>query len=157
MGEPPAVARPVANLPTGASWLGRLARWPGVTAWLASDRPRGRDAVIDPGDRFTRAILEALGKPDEAPGRNLAACLKDLQQDPKLMLQGFRTLGGVPPSLGLRKDQLGRRDAEPEPELVLQLGHADKTTALTATADGRMILSASQDSTIRAGRRRTAR
>jgi WD40 repeat protein/uncharacterized caspase-like protein len=149
MGEQPAADRPVANLPSGVNWLGRLARWPGITAWLASDRPRGQDGVNDPGDRFTRALLEALGPPDEAPGRNLAACLKDLQQDTRLMRQGFRTLGGVPPSLGLRKVQFGRRDAEPEPELVLQLGHGDKTTALATTADGRLVLSASQDSTVR--------
>src|SRR5581483_7014178 len=33
-GEPPAGAGP-----SGRDWLARLARWPGVTAWLASDRP----------------------------------------------------------------------------------------------------------------------
>ena len=38
---PPAsrTGRTPASVPTGMDWLGRLARWPGITAWLASDRP----------------------------------------------------------------------------------------------------------------------
>ena len=39
---PPPIARPINTPnPTGQDWLRRLARWPGVTAWLAADRPLG--------------------------------------------------------------------------------------------------------------------
>ena len=65
------------------------------------------------------------------------------------MRQGFRSIGGVPPSLSLWKDQFGTQNAEPKPELVLQTGHSDKLTGVAATADGRLIITASIDSTVR--------
>ena len=39
--------------------------------------------------------------------------------------------------------------AEPRPELVIQAGHADKVTAMAFPADGRLIVTAAMDSTIR--------
>ena len=65
------------------------------------------------------------------------------------MRQGFRSIGGVPPSLSLWKDQFGSQNAEPMPELVLQVGHSDKLTGVAAPADGRLIITASLDSTVR--------
>ncbi len=141
--------RAPASTPTGTNWIGRLARWPGITAWLASDRQTSPGADEEPGERFTRGLLKALGKPDDKPGRNLAACLKDLHQDAELMRQGFRSIGGVPPSVSLRKNQFGNQNAEPRPELVLQTGHSDKLTGVAASADGRLIVTASMDSTVR--------
>ncbi len=124
-----------------------------MTAWLASDRPRppasGQGAA--PGDVFTVALLEALGttaattKGDRRP--NLASCLRDLHQNQNLKAQGFSSLGGVPPSMTLWP---GENDAaEPRPELVIQAGHADKVTAMAFSSDGRLIVTASMDSTVR--------
>ena len=58
-------------------------------------------------------------------------------------------MGGVPPSLSLWKEQFGTQLAEQKPELVLQSGHSDKLTGVAATADGRLIITASMDSTVR--------
>jgi WD40 repeat protein/uncharacterized caspase-like protein len=149
-GEPPPPPGPASAAMT---WLSRLARWPGVTAWLASDRPGvvdgGKDE--DPGDVFTRALLAALRpsgaaeKLDRRP--NLAACLNDLHQDPRLTRQGFASLGGVPPSMTLWP--IEKDAAQPRPELVIQAGHADKVMAMAFPADGRLILTAAMDSTVR--------
>lgn len=130
--------------PLAADWLGQLARWPLVTAWLASvdSAPAG-----DPGAAFTQALLEALG---QAPiRRNLAACLSLLVENPSLKKSGFRALGGTPPGLTLWADALEADLPTPKPELVLQLGHGDKATTLAATADGRELVTASLDSTLR--------
>src|SRR5262249_31699349 len=99
----------------------------------------------------TQALLEALGKPDprRTAKQNLAACLKDLHQHPRLKLQGFASLGGVPPSLTLWRSEFGKPVTAPQPELVLQVGHADKLTAPVSPADGPRIATASMDSTVR--------
>ncbi len=139
----------------GVAWLTRLARWPGVTAWLASERPRpaATGKVADPGDVFTQSLLEALGASSSraatrgARRPNLAACLRELHQDPRLQLQGFCSLGGVPPSMTLWPSD--QDAAEPRPELVIQNGHADKVTAMVFPADGRQIVTAAMDSTVR--------
>ena len=133
--------------PTGLEWLARLARWPGVTAWLAADGPP-RDPSIDPGEVFTRALLTGLGEAGKGPGPNLAECLRDLHQNPRLARQGFRSMGGVPPSMTLRTAQPDQ-PARSRPELVLQAGHADRVTSMAFPADGRLIATASMDSTIR--------
>lgn len=140
----------------GLDWLARLARWPGVTAWLASDRPwprEARSASTDPAVVFTQALLSAMGKPGTAnssgPRPNLAACLNALQHDPRLARQGFRSLGGVPPSMTLWADEIGPKPAEPRPELVIQSGHADRVTAMAFAADGRLIVTGAMDSTVR--------
>ena len=145
---PPPIGRP-SNTPnpTGQDWLSRLARWPGVTAWLAADRPPGIGQAADPITPFTTALLDSLGKPNLED--NLAACLKALQRDPTLKRQGFSALGGVPPDLSLWADQFGKPVRPPTPEMVLQVGHADKITGLVSSADGRLLMSASMDSTLR--------
>jgi WD40 repeat protein len=148
---PAAPGLPAPPVSTGVHWLAHLARWPGVTAWLASDRPRSIGSASDPGAIFTTALLGALGKPDpeRKSKQNLAACLKDLHQNPELKLLGFTSVGGVPPSLTLWESEFGKPVTVPKPELVLQVGHADKITAVAAPADGRQIMTASLDSTIR--------
>jgi WD40 repeat protein/uncharacterized caspase-like protein len=150
-----AAAGPVQGSSSAVAWLSRLARWPGVTAWLASDRPRPAGAVeaADPGRLFTQALLQALG--GSGPGRagdrrpNLAACLRDLHQDPQLERQGFRSMGGVPPSLTLWPVDIGQVLEKARPELVIQAGHADRVTAMAFPADGRLIATAAIDSTVR--------
>ena len=100
---------------------------------------------------FTQALLQALGASGSAPQENrrpnLAACLRDLHQDPRLELQGFCSLGGVPPSMTLWPSE--KDAAEPRPELVIQSGHADKVMAMAFPADGRLIVTAAMDSTVR--------
>jgi WD40 repeat protein/uncharacterized caspase-like protein len=147
----PAAKGPAPAWSPGVDWLARLARWPGVTAWLASDRPRavGPQAVPDPGNVFTQELLEALGGSRPASKPNLASCLKDLHQNPRLENQGFCSLGGVPPSMTLWTRDVGPKAAEPRPELVIQAGHADRVTAMAFPADGRLIMTASRDSTVR--------
>jgi WD40 repeat protein/uncharacterized caspase-like protein len=146
---PDTTGRRPRSIATGVNWLGRLARWPGMTAWLASDPPPTAEHDPERSNRFTQALLKALGKPDGKARRNLAACLRDLHEDAQLMRQGFRSMGGVPPSLSLWKDQFGSQNAEQKPELVLQTSHSDKLTGVAATADGRFIITASTDSTVR--------
>jgi WD40 repeat protein len=146
-------AKPPANRPplptaTGHDWLQRLTRWPGVTAWLAADRPLGVGQAADPAAPFTAALLKALGTPDHK--KNLAACLRELQElAPELRLQGFQTSGGVPPRLSLWADEFGRQVKPLEPEMVLQVGHGDKITSIASPADHRLLISASLDSTVR--------
>ena len=125
-------------------WLRRLARWPGVTVWLASDGT----PTTAPGDlavTFTQALLAGFGKGDTK--QNLSGCLRTLQQSSNL--KGFRSIGGVPPHLSLWADQLGRPDKSPQPELILQVGHADQILDIVSTPDARLLITASQDSTIR--------
>jgi len=132
----------------GQEWLRRLVRWPGVTAWLAADRRLASDPNADPVVPFTTAILEGLGTHEAR--RNLASCLRSLRQSARLRLLGFQALGGIPPVLWLWRDELTRPSRAVAPELVLQVGHADQITDLAATADNRLVISASLDSTVRA-------
>jgi WD40 repeat protein/uncharacterized caspase-like protein len=161
---PPAPGAPTAGRPApderwspGVAWVARLARWPGVTAWLASDRPRteatikAADSETDPATVFTEKLLNALGasSPAQQGSRrpNLAECLKELHQDQALNRQGFCSAGGVPPSLTLWP--IEKEAEEPRPELVIQAGHADKVTSMVFPADGRLIVTGAMDSTIR--------
>ncbi len=139
--NPDGAAGPRGSL--AAHWLGQLARWPLVTAWLGSEQAR----LADGGAGFTKALLEALGPP--ARKRNLASALSFLVESQSLRQGGFRSLGGTPPGLTLWADRLEADLPTPKPELVLQVGHGDKATALAATADGREIVTASLDSTLR--------
>ncbi len=59
----PAPARPRVDLASGVNWLSRLARWPGVTAWLAADRPGRLATVVDPGATFTRRCWRPSASP----------------------------------------------------------------------------------------------
>ena len=117
-----------------------------MTAWLASDRPRD-NATKDPAVLFTSTLLDGMG--DSQRKHNLAACLRSLQQNPELQLGGFQTMGGVPPRLTLWSSLFGRPDAPARPEMVLQVGHADKITSIASSADGRLVFTASQDSLVR--------
>ncbi len=137
-------ARSIDSVALSRDWLRRLARWPGVTAWLASDGT----PTTAPGDlavTFTQALLAGFGKGDNR--QNLSGCLRTLQQSSNL--KGFRAIGGVPPHLSLWADQLGRPHKSPQPELVLQVGHADRILDIVSTPDARLLITASQDSTMR--------
>ena len=115
-----------------------------MTVWLASDGT----PTTAPGDlavTFTQALLAGFGKGDTK--QNLSGCLRTLQQSSNL--KGFRSIGGVPPHLSLWADQLGRPDKSPQPELILQVGHADQILDIVSTPDARLLITASQDSTIR--------
>jgi WD40 repeat protein len=133
--------------PTGRGWLERLVRWPGVTAWLASDR-LPESAAENPATLFTQALLEGFGQPKGK--RNLAACLRSLHENPKLKQRGFQTMGGVTPDLAVWADQFNQPRVPARPEMLLQVGHAGKITGIVSSSDGRMMISASMDSTLRA-------
>lgn len=132
---------------SGARWLTRLARWPGVTSWLAADgHPAAEAADLASQSAFTTALLEALGTPQYP--QNLLSCLDRMNQDPKLRAQGFRTLGGAAPEVSLwSKSALAR--AMPERTLLLQRGHADRVESVAFTADSARMVTASSDSTVR--------
>ncbi len=66
---------------SGHDWLQRLVRWPGVTAWLASDSLPAPSSE-NPAELFTQGLIQGLGQPDHKS--NLAACLRTLHQNPKL-------------------------------------------------------------------------
>jgi WD40 repeat protein len=145
--EPAAVRKggvPIEQTALSRDWLRRLARWPGVTVWLASDRAPAKPAA-DAALPFTQALLAGLGKGENK--RNLSACLRTLQQNAGL--PGFQSIGGVPPHLSLSAGQLGHPAKAPRPEMVMQVGHAGQVTEIASTADGRLLITASQDSTIR--------
>ncbi len=127
-------------------WLRRVARWPGVTVWLACDHPPVV-ATASPTVPFTAALLAGLGTKEHKA--NLATCLQYLHRDSKLKLGGFQSIGGVPPDMSLWVDQLGPPLKQPRPEMVLQVGHADRILDIVSTPDSRMVITASQDSTIR--------
>ena len=127
-------------------WLRRVARWPGVTVWLACDHPPVV-ATASPTVPFTAALLAGLGTKEHKA--NLATCLQYLHRDSKLKLGGFQSIGGVPPDMTLWVDQLGLPLKQPRPEMVLQVGHADRILDIVSTPDSRMVITASQDSTIR--------
>ncbi|CAN5787410.1 hypothetical protein BH23PLA1_BH23PLA1_03500 [soil metagenome] len=132
-------------VPEGDRLLKGIVRWPGVSAWLAaSDQPaaENRDGV---GLLYFK-LLPALG--DSRKPRNLLASLDRLRRDAELASQGFRTLGGVSPDLSLwPADRRQARSTKDRP--LLQRGHADRVTAVTFTADGSRMATASKDSTIR--------
>ena len=103
------------GLPGWRGW-----RWPGVTAWLASDRRAGAAGEADTrGTSFTQALLDALGASGPLQERdrrpNLAACLKDLQQNPQLKLQGFCSARRCPALADLVGQRVSRHAAEPRP------------------------------------------
>jgi WD40 repeat protein len=127
--------------PSGEDWLRALTRWPGVTAWLAAD---GRRAP-DPG-AFVAPLLKALGAPERA--HNLPGTLRGVLGDPTLAKQGFRTMGGVGPGVSLWSGGALVVE-EAEPELIAQAGHGDRVTSVLVSADNRLAITASRDSTVR--------
>jgi WD40 repeat protein/uncharacterized caspase-like protein len=132
---------------TGRDWLSRLARWPGVTAWLASDRPLENVVLDEPSTPFTRTLVRGLG--DASHKQNLAATLLALRGDAALRRQGFQTVGGVPPRMTLWADRFGLPAIVARPEMVLQVGHGDRVTAIVTSPDGQQVITASRDSTVR--------
>ena len=143
---------PVGDDPTlGARMMKNIARWPGVAVWLAADGRPADDGDGEAGGPFASAFLRAL----EPAGRrnNLLACLDALGDDRTLSAQGFRTLGGLPPGATLwPEDRRNPRIADPD--LVLQRGHAAAVRAIAFNADGSLMASGAEDSTIRLWRAR---
>ena len=131
-------------------WLNELARWPGVTAWLAADgTPAIEAADLNARSAFTGALLESLGPPGKAD--NLLAALDRLRADPAARSQGFRTRGGIAPDLTLWSSAVRAR-LPIERTLLLQRGHADRIESLAFTADGDRLATASWDSTVKVWR-----
>ncbi len=129
------------GVPSGQDWLRALTRWPGVTAWLAAD---GRLAP-DSGS-FVAALRKASGSSERA--HNLLGTLQGVLDDPILVKQGFRTMGGVGPSVSLWSGGALVVE-EAQPELVAQSGHGDRVTSVLVTADNARMITASFDSTVR--------
>ena len=132
--------------PTGAGFLRGLTRWPGVSAWLAADEA-APDLLGEAADRFQAALLKGLGTPERR--NNLAACLQQLRERPDLAKQGFAAVGGVPPETTLWSQDFGQVQAPERPEMVLQVGHADRITGIVSAADNRKMMTSSGDSTVR--------
>ncbi|MBV8487326.1 MAG: WD40 repeat domain-containing protein, partial [Planctomycetaceae bacterium] len=128
-------------------WLRRVVRWPAVTAWLAADRPSPFGGSRGPSAAFTTALLAGLG--DKTRKVNVASCLQSLHRDSRLKLSGFQLIGGVPPDLTIWADQLGVPMKRPRPEMVLQVGHADRILEIASSPDSSTTITSSQDSTIR--------
>ncbi|HEV3121024.1 MAG TPA: WD40 repeat domain-containing protein, partial [Isosphaeraceae bacterium] len=128
-------------------WLSSLARWPGVSVWLAADLHSAAEGTqLSERSPFARAVFQALGTPRQPA--NLLSCLDHLNRDRPLRKQGFRSMGGISPDLSLWSTSV-RRLTVPERTLLLQRGHADRVEALAFTADGSRMVSASDDSTVK--------
>lgn len=129
-------------------FLGKLARWPGVSAWLAADAAPAREMADAEGrSPFVAAIIRALGSARRP--RSLLACLDELLREPTLRDQGFRRLGGIAPEASLWPERI-RRLSRVRPEPLLQRGHADRITAVAfTTPDGSRMVTASRDSAVK--------
>ncbi|HEX8200480.1 MAG TPA: caspase family protein, partial [Isosphaeraceae bacterium] len=138
---------PADEPPSGAHWLDQLARWPGVSAWLAAEGHPAAEGADGPGPGpFAAALLEALGTPERP--RSLTSCLARLRRDGRVTAQGFRARGGIPPELTLWSRAI-QPPAQLRPELLLQRGHAGGITAVAVTPDGSQMITASLDTTVR--------
>jgi len=136
--------------PDGGRLLDALARWPNVSVWLAAEREVAAEGGA-PGhpSPFAAGLLGALGT-RERPS-SLGGALHAMRANRAVMRQGFAARGGVAPGLSVWPGEL-KRPARPMRELVVQRGHADRIRGLAATADGREIVTASMDSTLRVWR-----
>src|SRR5205823_4908093 len=72
-----------------------------------------------------------------------------LQSNPVLKRQGFQTLGATPSRLNLWASLFGLPAIAARPEMMLQVGHGDRVTAIVTSPDGQRIITASRDSTVR--------
>ena len=131
--------RPDVAASGGEKLLNRLARWPGSSAWMATG-----DRLVSGGSAFAEALRAALG---EVP-RPLLATLSALDRDPEARGVRFRQLGGIPADLTLFRDQF-QPPRKRRSKLLVQDGHAGRVTAIAFQADGRSMVTASDDSTIR--------
>lgn len=126
----------------GEGLLDRLSRWPGASVWLStSEKP---DSVSQRGSAFASAVRSALG---DQP-RTLMAALAALDRDLAAQQAPFRQRGGFSADLHLFHDNL-RLPRMRGTELLVQKGHAARITALAVRADGRTLVTASEDSTLR--------
>lgn len=132
--------------PAWRRMLDRLTRWPKVTAWMAAtdrvsvDRGDGR-----PGP-FVAGLLRGLGR--SAAPRPMIAALDAVRLEDAAAEGGFRWSGGVPSHLTVRPASL-QAPVPVEPEVLLQRGHAAPVSAAAFTSDGRLLVTGSDDSTIR--------
>lgn len=150
-GRPLPFAKEAADSTRGARMLRNIARWPGVTVWMGAVDQVAAEADVGGAGRFTSALLAALGSPRRP--HSLLACLDTLYRDRGLAAQGFRMLGGIGPGVSLwPRAALPSRPIDPD--VVLQRGHADKVVALEFTADGALMATAGDDSTVRLWRMR---
>ncbi len=123
-----------------------IARWPGVTAWMAATERTAE--VADEGGRgpLTAALLRALGRPGEVV--DLHTCLVRLWRDKALAGMGFQIVGAFPQGLSLWPGHVPH--ALPPVDPLLQRGHADRVTGIAFRgSDGGQIITTSQDSTVR--------
>lgn len=125
----------------GDRLLNRLVRWPGSSAWLATGEPRAGGGR---GSPLADALRAALG----SNPRSLLATLAALDADERLKGLGFRQRGGFPAELSLFRSRMQAPGAGTA-SLLVQKGHADRIMSLALGADGRTLISASRDSTIR--------
>ena len=121
----------------GDQLLNRLARWPGSSVWLATGETPGSNP-------FGVSLRAALG----TTPRTLLSSLATINEDQSLKNIRFRQKGGVPPDLTLFRDGPRRPQAR-RPEPLIQKGHASAINAMAVTADGKTMVSSSDDSTIR--------
>jgi len=134
-----------------AAFLGALARWPGVSAWMAADR--GAAAEGPAGGRFTAALRAGLAPPESKskPNRlgDLDACLASMNADADLKARGFRAVGGIDSGLHLRR---GGRVPSPsfDPILVVQRGHGGPVRSVRFHPNGKRLATTSDyDSAVR--------
>jgi WD40 repeat protein/uncharacterized caspase-like protein len=136
--------------PSGARLLDALARWPNMSAWLAAEHAVAAEGGA-PGhpSPFAAGLLAALGT-RERPN-TLGGMLHAMRASRAMLRQGFVVRGGMAPGVSLWPGKM-KRPARPEREIVVQRGHADRIRGLAVTADGREIVTASMDSTVRVWR-----
>ena len=130
-----------------ARLLRAVARWPGVTAWMAGSSTPILEAKRpgEPG-AFLASALEASGTADRPS--TLLHCLNLVRGDPELARQGFLAVGGIDPTLSLWPGDF-QALTRPIGELVPQSGHADRVKSMVLCADGSWLATASMDSTVR--------
>ncbi|MEO6810995.1 MAG: hypothetical protein ABI353_17935, partial [Isosphaeraceae bacterium] len=142
-----AATAPKGGAPDAEHWLNALTRWPNVTAWLAaSNGPSPEGANLRQSSPFLTAMLDQLGTKQNPA--SVLACLAGLNRDAALNAQGFRAVGGVSPDLTLWSKSLARL-AAPEPELLLQQGHAREINKIAITPDGSQIITGGMDATVK--------
>ncbi|MHB1561357.1 MAG: WD40 domain-containing protein [Isosphaeraceae bacterium] len=123
-----------------------IARWPGVTAWMAATERTAEITDEDGRGPLTAALLRALGHRGEVI--DLHTCLVRLWRDRALAGMGFQIVGAFPQGLSLWPGRV--RHSLPRVDPLLQRGHADRVTGIAFRgSDAGRIITTSQDSTVR--------